>query len=296
MFHLLKASRTLLIAILCALAVPATSQVIQDVPEEMQGVGVDEKRGQQVPLDLEFRHHTGKRMKLQELFDGERPVLLTLNYSDCPMLCKVQLNGLVQTLREMKWLTGEEFDVVSVSIDPRETPERAKLTHQRYVRDYGRPGAAGGWHFLVGDEENITALADAVGFRYNFVEDTGEYAHTAALMVMTPEGVVSRYLYGVMFDPDTVRLSLVEAADGKVGSAMDQILLTCFVYDHTKGRYGPQAFRLMQLGAGATVALLAVSLLPFWLIRRSQHAAAASPQAAGSEVVPAMEPTSPSAR
>ncbi|MGI9456192.1 MAG: SCO family protein [Aeoliella sp.] len=257
------------LALLCAaLMAPARADVITEGPKEMIGVGIDEKLGEQVPLDLKFRDHSGQPITLENVFSGDRPVLLSLNYSDCPMLCQRQLNGLVTALQEIKWNAGDEFDVVSVSINPLERPERARLTHKRYTQDYGRPGTSDGWRFMVGDRQNIEALTDAVGFRYNYIEDTGEYAHTAAVMVMTPDGVVSRYLYGVMYDPGTVRLSMVEAGDGKVGSAMDQIFLICFIYDHTKGRYGPQAFRIMQFGAGATVLVLSLSLAPYWLRRR----------------------------
>ncbi len=270
----------LLFATFCAglIAHCACAEVITEGPKDMIGVGVDEKRGDTIPLDLAFRDHHGRPVTLAKYFHGERPVLLSLNYSDCPMLCQRQLTGLVTALQEMPWDMGDEYDVVTISIDPREQPARAKLTHKRYTQDYARPGTADGWHFLVGDSEDIEALADAVGFRYNFVEETGEYAHTAVLMVMTPDGVISRYLYGVMYDPGTVRLSMVEAGDGKVGSAMDQIFLTCFVYDHTKGRYGPQAFGIMRLGAGATVLVLGLSLAPYWLRRRRRKTQQAAPQ------------------
>src|SRR5690606_29921639 len=147
--------------------------------------------------------------------------------------------------------------------------------HRRYVQDYGRAEGADGWVFLVGDERNIRALADAVGFRYTYVEDTQEYAHSAAVMVMSPSGVVTRYLNGVMYDPDTIRLSLVEASEGKVGSAMDLFFLSCFAYDHTKGRYGPQAAALMKLGAATTVVVLGIALVPYWL-RRQRNPAASS--------------------
>ncbi|TWT78198.1 hypothetical protein Pla123a_09880 [Posidoniimonas polymericola] len=257
----------------------AQGQLLEDKPDELQEVGVDEKRGGQIPLNLKFRDENGRAISLADLFDGERPVLLSLNYSDCPMLCRVQLNGLTDALKQMEMTVGEEFDVVSVSIDPRESPQRAKETEKLYAGNYGRAGSTGGWHFLTSTQENITALADAVGFRYKFVPDRGEFAHTAAVMVCSPEGMVSRYLYGVMFEPKTVRLSLVEAADGKVGTAMDQIILFCFHYDETKGRYGPVARNIMSAGAAVTVMALAAGLLPFW-VRRGSSASAATEDAA----------------
>lgn len=255
----------------CTLGSRAAAIVITDGPEEMVGVGVEEQLGAKLPLDLRFRDHHGLPTTLGKLFTGDRPVLLSLNYSNCPMLCGRQLNDLVRALNDPgmeQFTAGKEFEVVSVSIDPTERPERAAQTHKRYTEDYGRPGTAGGWHFLVGDNENIQTLADTVGFRYKFVPDTGEYAHAATLLVITPEGVVSRYINGVGYDAKTLRLSLVEAADGKVGSTMDQILLTCFIYDHTKGRYGPQAQRLMAYGGALTVVILGLALTPYWLYRR----------------------------
>ena len=249
----------------------AHAQLIEDLPEEMQGVGIDDKSGDQIPLNLKFRDENGKVVATSDLFSGDRPVLLSLNYSDCPMLCRVQLNGLVDCLRELELSAGKEFDVVSVSVDPLETVTRAKQTEQRYLEHYDRAGAAAGWKFLIGSQKNIKALADAVGFRYKYVPDTGEYSHTAATMVVTPQGVLSRYLYGVMYDPQTVRLSLVEAADGKIGSPLDKLILFCFHYDETKGRYGPVARRVMSLGAGVTVVALAVGLLPYWFRRTREE-------------------------
>jgi protein SCO1/2 len=187
-----------------------------------------------------------------------------MNYSDCPMLCSLQLNGLLDGLKEMKWDLGENFRVVTVSIDPNESPARSQLTKQKYLKLYARPGVSGGWRFLTGKEEDIRRLADEVGFGYSYVKDTGEYAHAAAVIVLTPEGKISRYLYGVAYDPQTLRLSLVEAGEGKIGSTMDQILLFCFHYDETKGRYGPAAVGVMRVGGVLTMLCLGGMLLVFW--------------------------------
>jgi len=257
---------------LAVCAGPAGAQLIEKLPEEMQGVGIDDKSRSQIPLDLRFRDENGKAITLAEVFSGDRPVLLSLNYSDCPMLCGLQLNGLFDTLTELKaWTPGREFDVVSVSVDPLETTLRAKQTEQKYLERYGRTGAAEGVRFLTGNQENIRALADAIGFRYKYVPDTREYSHSAAEIVVTPKGVVSRYLYGVAYDPQTVRLSLVEAADGKIGSPLDQIILFCFHYDETKGRYGPVARRVMSAGAGVMIFAMCVGLMPYWLRRPSKN-------------------------
>ena len=273
--------RTLCLRALVALALAvcagsASAQLIENLPEEMQGVGIDDKSGSQVSLDLRFRDENGKAITLADVFTGDRPVLLSLNYSDCPMLCGLQLNGLFDALIEINqnkgWMPGREFDVVSVSVDPLETTLRAKQTEQKYLERFGRAGAAEGVRFLTGNQENIRALADAVGFRYKYVPDTREYSHAAAEIVLTPKGVVSRYLYGVAYDQQTMRLSLVEAAGGKIGSPLDQIILFCYDYDHTKGRYGPVARRVMSVGAGVTIFALCAGLMPYWLRRPSKGA------------------------
>jgi protein SCO1/2 len=243
---------------------PAAAQRLEPAPKELEEVGVVEHLGVQAPLDLPFVESDGSDVTFGDFFDGTRPVILTLNYSNCPMLCSLQLTGLFQGLEGMEWDLGESFQMVTVSIDPKESPERAQLTKQKYLKMYGRPGVAAGWHCLVGEEKNIRQLANTVGFGYTYVEDTGEYAHAAVTMILTPDGRLSRYLYGVEYDPQTIRLSLVEAAEGKIGSAMDQILLFCFHYDETKGRYGPAAAAVMRIGGTLTLLGLGVVVLVFW--------------------------------
>ena len=257
---------------LSGLAAGASAQLIDYKPPELEDVGVDEKLGDQLPLDLTFRDEKGQPVTLGQLFNQGRPVLLSLNYSDCPMLCMLQLNGLVDGLIDVSLTPGKDFEILSVSIDPTETPERARLTKQKYVKTYGRLDTAGGWHFWVGKQSSIDRLADAVGFRYKFIPERNEFSHAAAVMLCTPTGVVSRYLYGVQFTPKTLQLSLVEASEGKIGSTMDRILLFCFHYDAEAGRYGPMAQRLMRMGAGLTLFVLAIGLVPVWL-RRSWRAA-----------------------
>lgn len=258
--------------VLSIVATPVQAQRLEDKPEGIEGVGVDDKSGSQIPLDLRFRDENGKAIALSEIFSGDRPVLLSLNYSDCPMLCTLQLSGLVTTLREMEWTAGSEFDVVSVSVDPLETTVRAKQTEQRYLKQYNRPGAAEGFRFLTGSQKSIRKLADTVGFRYKYLPDKKEFSHTATEIVCSPTGMVSRYLNGVAYDPDTVRLSLVEASEGKVGTVFDTFFLYCFHYDETKGRYGPVARRIMSVGAGVTIFALAVGLIPYWLRRTPESA------------------------
>jgi len=260
------------------LAAPVPAQLNQDKPAAIEGVGVTENLGVQIPLELEFTESTGEKVTLGDVFDGSRPLVLTMNYSDCPKLCSVQLNALVDAMRKMPWDLGEEYQVLTVSIDPLETPERAQLTRQKYLKDYGRAGTAAGWRFLVTrDESRILELADTVGFHYKFIPERREYNHVAVLMICSPDGRVTRYLGGVNYDPNTLRLSLIEASEGKVGSAMDQFLLYCFQYDPREGRYAPAAFRIMQLGGVLTVLVFGGVLSVYWLRERRKSRGASSP-------------------
>jgi protein SCO1 len=243
----------------------ATAQVVTDVPKELDGVAVVEHRDEMLPLNLEFLDESGAPVRLGDYFHDDRPVLLTLNYYGCPMLCGLQLNGLVEGLQGMDWIPGEQFEVVTVSINPRETPKLAELKKQNYLAAYGRPEAAKGWHFLTGRQPQIDSLAAATGFEYEYLEESGEYSHAAVAYVATPEGKLSRYLYGVVFDPKTVRFSLVEAGEGRIGSRLDQILLYCFHYDASAGRYTPVVMNIMRTGALLSAVILATLLSAFWL-------------------------------
>ena len=245
----------------------ALAQRTEPLPKELKDVGVTEHLDEPIPLDLEFVDTDGKPVVLKQYFDGKRPVVLTLNYSNCPMLCSLQLTGLFDGLGRMPWDIGDQFEMITVSIDPLETPERARMTKQKYLKLYRRPGAAEGWHFLTGREENIQKLARAVGFHYRYSQSNRQYLHVAVTFILTPDGRVSRYLYGVQYDPQTLRLSLLEAADGKIGTTVDQILLFCFHYDAQSGRYGPAAFRLMQIGGGLTVLIVGGGI---WILRRRE--------------------------
>ena len=233
-------------------------------PEDLLEVGVTEHLNDKIPLDLQFLDHQARPVTLAEYFDGERPVVLTLNYSSCPMLCSLQLDGWFDGLKQVKWNMGDEYRMVTVSIDPKESPDRAQMTRKKYLQHYGRAGCGDGYACLVGDNPQITELADAVGYRYRYVPKTGEYAHTAVTMICTPDGRISRYLYGVEYDPQTIRLSLLEASQGKIGTPMEQLFLFCFQYDSASGRYGPSAFKLMRLGGILTVVTIGVLLLIYW--------------------------------
>lgn len=278
--------RTLLRAGLTACLVAAAAgrafgQPNDAVPKETEGVGVTEHPGAVLPLELMFRDENGRDLCLKEYFGGSRPVILTLNYYRCPMLCTLQLNGLVDALRRMEWTPGRQFEIVTVSIDPLETPPLARLKKRNYMKEYGRPEAAKGWHFLTGREENIRRLAATVGFEYRYDRETDQYVHAAALFVCTPEGRVSRYLYGILYDPTTLRLSLVEAAEGRTRSTVDRILLYCFHYDSAKGRYAPAAMNLMRAGGVATVLILGGVLAAYWRREAARRKASSGAAAAG---------------
>jgi protein SCO1/2 len=252
------------VAGLLAVAAPAAAQLVEDVPDELVGVGITEHLDQPLPLDLTFRDEAGETVALGKYFEPGKPVVLNLVYFSCPMLCNVFLDGFTQSLGDLDWTPGNEFEIVTVSIDPEDGPEGAAAKRAHYVEKLGRPEAAAGWHFLTGSDADIHRLADAIGFGYRFDESSGEYMHSAGIFLATPEGRLSRYLYGVVFEEQTLRLSLVEASDGKIGTAMDQVLLFCFAYDHTEGRYGPAAMNLMRGFAALTLLVLAVFLAAQW--------------------------------
>jgi protein SCO1/2 len=244
---------------------PREGDRLEALPARLKGVDISEQLGASLPLDTELRDSEGRTVRLSQFFDGRRPVILTFNYSDCPMLCSLQLSRFVQSLTQMKRTVGSDFQVVTVSIDPAETPERARETKARYLRDYGRPEAAGGWHFLLGTEGQARSVADAVGFSYSYNEERQEWLHAAALMVLTPDGRVARYIYGVDYHPETLNLSIVEGSEGKIGSTMDRLVLYCFHYDESEGRYAPVAMNIMRVGAGLVAVLLGAFLSVYWV-------------------------------
>jgi len=246
---------------------PLAAQRAEPLPKELEGVGIEERPGAQVPLDAVFFDEDGREVKLGELLAG-RPTILALVYYRCPMLCGLVLQGLLSGLKELPATVGEGFGVVTISIDPLETPTLAKLKKQTYLGEYGRPGAAAGWRFLTGTEKDIRAVADSVGFHYKWNEERGEYAHGAGIFVLTPQGKVARTLYGVLFEPRTLKLALSEAREGKT-SFGEKIVLYCFHYDANEGRYVVAATRIMRAGGLVTALGLGSWLFVAW--RRSKR-------------------------
>lgn len=236
---------------------PTKADKISDpAPKALEGVGVTEKLNDQIPLDLLFTNEQGKDVRLADFFKPGRPVILQLGYYGCPMLCGLVMNGMTESMKGIDWTPGSEYEVLSISIDPSETPTLAREKKRNYLAELDKPGAAPGWHFLTSKPDAVKTLADAVGFEYHWDDRTQQFAHPAVLTILSPSGKVMRYLYGIKFPPKTLRLSLVEASEGKAGSTVDQIILYCFHFDPTAGKYSITAMRLMRLAGVLTVLAL----------------------------------------
>jgi protein SCO1/2 len=240
----------------------------EEAPKRLKGVDVVEHLGERVPGSLPFKDQDGKSVTLDQYLHDGVPVIVTFNYSSCPMLCSLQLNAFVDGLKKLEFSPGKEFRIVTVLLDPKETNETAHRFRARYLSQYNRPGTEKGWTFLTGSDENVRALAKAVGFSYNYNEVRQEYVHPAAIALLSPEGKVARYLYGLEYPDKTLRLGLVEASEGRVGTSLDRLILYCFHYDSSEGRYSPIAARIMQLAGGISVVILAGFLTI--LIRRDK--------------------------
>lgn len=236
---------------------PPAFDRIERVPPETVGVGVSEKLGATIPLETRFFDEQGQSVTLGQLVKGDKPIVLNLGYYGCPMLCGLVINGMIDTFKELVFTPGNQFRVITVSIDPTEKFPLAIEKKRHVITELGRVEAAGGWHFLTGEEREIKRLTEAVGFGYRWDSTQRQYVHTAVMILLTPDGRISRYLYGIQFPAQTVRLSLVEAGEGKIGSPMDQLLLYCFHFDPNTGSYSLAAMNLMRFGAMVSVLLLA---------------------------------------
>jgi protein SCO1/2 len=240
------------------------------MPPALREVKIEQRLNEQIPLDAEFKDETGRKVRLSEYFKGTKPVLLSLVFYKCPMLCNQILNGVLASARSQAFTVGKEYDILTVSFDPRETPALAAEKKASYIERYNRPGAESGWHFLTGDEVNIRRLTDAVGFIYNYDEKTDQFAHASGIMLLTPEGRLARYFYGIEYGARDIRLGLVEASANKIGSLTDQLLLYCYHYDPATGTYGPAVINIMRAGGVATV--LGITALILVLRRKGMKA------------------------
>jgi protein SCO1 len=252
-----------------ALLGPVVAQAHETLPAIVKEVGFDQRLNEQVPLDLVFRDEAGRAVRLGEYIGGQ-PVILSLVYYNCTTLCPMILDGMVRSLTPVAFDIGKEFTILTVSFDSRDTPAQAAAKKVEYVRRYRRAGAADGWHFLTGEEAAIRQLTKAVGFRYLYDEKTDQFAHAAGILMLTPQGKVSRYFYGFDFSPRDLRLGLIEAAANKIGTPIDQVLLYCYHYDPLTGKYGLIVMNVLRLAGLATILALAGFILV--MLRRERHA------------------------
>ena len=274
--------RVILLAAALMLAMPVAAQepvrlpterVTQAVPPAgamptlLQDIGLDQQLNEPLPLSLVFKDEQGREVRLGDYF-GRRPVVLALVYYECPMLCTQVLNGLVGAIGVLNFTVGKEFDVVTVSFDPGETPELARSKKAAYLERYNRPGAEAGWHFLTGSQHSITQLTRAVGFRYAYNAEVDQFAHASGIMIATPEGRLSHYFYGIEYAPRDVRLGIIEASDRKIGSPVDQLLLACFHYDPKSGKYSLAVMTFVRVAGVLTVAGIAAGIL---MMRRRER-------------------------
>lgn len=243
------------------------------VAPELKDVGLEEKMGHTLDLGLKFQDENGQTVTLGDYIKAnETPVLISPVYYSCPGLCNFHLNGLVDGLKGLDWTIGKQFKVLAISFDPKETSNLALKKKETYMKAYGRPEAASGWHFLTGDADAIQKFTSAIGFKYKWNEQEKEWAHTSTAVVVSPTGKITRYLPGIMFDPKDIKLALTEASEGKIGTFVDQLVLFCFQYNAHKSKYTPAAFNIMKLAGGLTVVLLGLWLLPIWIRSRRAHA------------------------
>ncbi len=245
---------------------PNEAGVSNGLPSQLQKVGIDQKLGSQLPLDAEFKDENGNIVKLDSYFNQKKPIVLALVYYECPMLCNEVLNGLTGSLKGISFDAGKEFDVIAISFDARENDKAglAKNKKESYLRRYGRAGAENGWHFLTGTQGEIDKVTHAVGFNYGFDEQTNQFAHAGGIMIATPEGKLSRYLYGIDYSPKDIKFSLMDSAENKIGTPTEQLFLYCFHYDPASGKYGLAILRVLRLMAVATITGIIAMMLVFW--------------------------------
>lgn len=244
--------------------------VASDAPKELAGIGIDEKLGGKLDLTLKVKNDDGQETTLGSFFDGKHPVIISPVYFSCPGLCNFHLNGLTDGLKMMDkdWTVGKKYKILSMSFDSKETPDLAAKKKQTYMKLYEREGAEKGWHFITADESTVQAITQSLGFKFKWDEQAQEWAHASAAVIITPDGTISRYLPGILFNPQDIKLALTEAADGKIGSFVDHLVLYCFKYDPQQSKYTLAAFNLMKLGGAVMVMLMVLWLLPIYIRSR----------------------------
>jgi protein SCO1/2 len=263
-------------------AVTAFSASAQQVttPAILNKVSIEQNLNAQIPPDLVFRDETGKSVRIGDFF-GRKPIVLSLVYFDCPALCTEVLNGELRTMKAISLDLGKDFEAVTVSFEPKDTPLLAKAKRDVYVGQYGRPGATDHWHFLTGDQPSIDALTNVAGFHYAYDSSIRQYAHAAAILVLTPDGRIDRYFYGVQYPARDVRLGLVEASEGKIGTLTDHALLYCYQYDPMTGKYGVVVMNVLRAAGGLTVLILGIFITMMFLRERKRLSGV--PPAAGAK-------------
>ncbi|MBD3615013.1 MAG: SCO family protein [Gracilimonas sp.] len=249
---------------------PAYAQLNREQPDALQNLGIDEHLGEYIPLDAKFADSNGDSVLLGDLLEDGKPVLLNPLYYECPMLCGLVLDGTINVIEDMVWKPGKEFIVISISIDPEEDAELAARSKENYLSQMDSTTKAG-WYFLTGKKSQIDKVVEAVGFRYKEIEDTGEFAHSAAIMLLSPDGKITRYLYGISYDEFNVRSALYESADGKIGNTIDKVVMYCYQYDPDSGSYAPVAINIMKLGGLATLIILGIFLGSLWLREKRKN-------------------------
>jgi protein SCO1/2 len=242
------------------------------LPNVLQEIGIEQKLGETLPLDAEFRDENGNAVLLGDYFGKKRPVVLALVYYECPMLCNQVLNGLTGSLKGISFDAGKDFDVVAVSFDARENdkPGLAQNKKTSYLERYGRPGSESGWHFLTGTQESIDKLTQATGFKYKWDEPSNQFAHGSAIMVVTPEGKLSRYLYGIDYSPKDLKFAMMDSGESKIGNPAEQLFLYCYHYDPSTGKYGLAIMKVMRLGGILTLLGIVAMFFLFWRYNKSK--------------------------
>lgn len=247
--------------------------VASEKPQELEGVGIDEKLGSKIDLTMKVKDDNGQEVALGSFFDGKHPVVISPVYFSCPGLCNFHLNGLTDALKLMDkdWTVGKKFKLLSVSFDSKETPDLAANKKLTYMKLYDRAGAEKDWHFITADESTVQAMMQALGFKFRWDEKAQEWAHASAAIVITPDGTISRYLPGIMFNPQDIKIALNEATDGKIGTFVDSLVLYCFKYDPHQSKYTLVAFNVMKMGGAVMVLVMVIWLLPVWIRARREQ-------------------------